>query len=187
MNKKILAAGITTALLLGLAVSEADAFMGVGKNGQNSENREAIEAAIEDGDYAAFQELLPENMAENFTEEKFQEMIERRAEGEARRAEMEQHREEVEAAIAAGDYATWQALIEEQNPDNPMLEKINAGNFSKLQELHELREKARSIQEELGLEIGGGRGGPGGEMHDGGFGGRGGFGGKGMGQAQANE
>ena len=66
-------------------------------------------------------------------------------------AEREAKREEVRAALETGDYNAWVQAVGE---DAPVLEKINADNFSRFVEAHELREQAGSIMEELGFERG---------------------------------
>jgi hypothetical protein len=70
---------------------------------------------------------------------------------EERRAEAEQRREAVISALEAGDYDAW---LEEVGESHPMAEKINEDNFSRLVEAHEIRQEARSIMEELGIERG---------------------------------
>lgn len=130
----------------------------------------AIEKAMDANDYATWKSLLPTQMQSKVTEAKFQEMIAKHKEMETKRAEMETHRAAVEAAITAGNYETWKAEVTKYNPNSPMLEKITAANFPKLQEMHTYREKAQAIAKELGIE-GKGMGMGGGE---GMFGGRGG-------------
>lgn len=173
------------ALFLLAAIPSTYAFGGFGGprgggQGFNSENREAIEAAIESEDYDAFVEATGNS---NITETQFEEMLERHAEMETRRTEMEAEREAIQNAIEAGDYATWASLVAEQNPDAPILEKITADNFSQLREMQQLREQIRGIQDELGVgQFGFG---PGGGVSDcGGFGGHRGGGHRGFGQGQ---
>ena len=129
------------------------AFSGFGHGAKNPEMREQMQVAMESGNYSE----LPEEVAGRITEEQFNQMTERRAEAEA-------HREAVAAAIESGDYSAWEALISERNPDAPILEVINEDNFDKFQELHELKQKAQSLSEELGL----GKGGLAGKMGKGG-------------------
>ncbi|RLC36847.1 hypothetical protein DRH27_04600 [Candidatus Falkowbacteria bacterium] len=64
-------------------------------------------------------------------------------------AEREVRHEAVKTALDAGDYDAW---IEAIGEDAPVLEKINSGNFNRFIEAHELREQARSIMEELGVQ-----------------------------------
>lgn len=120
-----------------------------GKN-FNPENREAIETAIEAEDYEAFVEATGN---EDLSEEKFAEMLERHAEIETRRAENEAEREAIRNAIASGDFETWKNLISAKNENAQILEKITAENFSQLQEMYELREEMREIQDGLGTRF----------------------------------
>ena len=80
------------------------------------------------------------------TREQFQ------ADREAFRAEREARHEAVEAVLDAGDYNAWVEVVGE---DAPILEKINANNFSRFMEAHKYMEQGRSIMEELGIEKGG--------------------------------
>jgi hypothetical protein len=192
MQKKTIAAS-TAALLLGLAIVPATyAFQGDGQGsgtggGQglklDPEVRIEIQEAMQSGDYDAFVAAHPEDVEPKLTEEQFDEMVEKHA-------ERQDHKEAMEAALESGNYDVWAALIAEQNPDAPILEKITEENFDKFVELHELREQEKVLAEELGLEkgLGGGqeKGGLGqkqgrdqgmqrGKQGLGGFGSRGGF------------
>lgn len=144
MKKKIIAVGITAAFLLGLAPSTY-AFSGNSERGSgprhNPEVREAMQEAIKNNDY----NLVPEELAEKITEEKFNEIV-------AKKAEREAHREAVQAAIEAGDYAAWKALVEAKNPEAPILEKITEENFDTFQQLHVLKQQVKALEKELGLE-----------------------------------
>lgn len=57
-------------------------------------------------------------------------------------------REAIETALDNNDYNAW---LEAVGEDCPMTEKINEDNFSRLVEVHNLRQQAREIMEELGL------------------------------------
>lgn len=84
----------------------------------------------------------------NLTDEEKEEM---KASFEEMKDEREAQRELTQNAIEAGDYNAWLATI----PENaPIREKINADNFSRLVEAHNLREQARIMMEELGIERG---------------------------------
>ena len=174
MSKKLLATG-AVALFLLTVIPSTYAFgpsTRFARSGQvasenfqpKSENREAVQAAIEAEDYEAFVEAT----GREITAEQFEEILERHEEMEAQRAEREAEREAIQAAIEDGDYEEWFDLVSAKNPDAPILEKITVDNFSKFQELHELREELRELQEELGIE--GKRKGFG--KQQGGFGGR---------------
>ena len=62
---------------------------------------------------------------------------------------MQQSMEEVRAAVESGDYNAFAEVAPEH-----LLEKINADNFGRFQEMHSHMEQARAIGEELGLERG---------------------------------
>ena len=70
-----------------------------------------------------------------------------------RRAENDENFEAIKNAVESGDYETWKELT----VNRPVSENITADNFSKLKEMHELRqngefEEARTIAEELGFK-----------------------------------
>ena len=74
------------------------------------------------------------------------------------REEMQKMHEEMKAAIEAGDYEAWKAIVSELPNGADLLEKINEDNFAKLVEAHKLMEEARvkmeeakAIMEELGM------------------------------------
>ena len=66
---------------------------------------------------------------------------------EEERAEMEAHREAVDAAIESNDYATWKTLMEEQ------IEKMKAGlteeRFEEVGERHTKMSEVRELRDEL--------------------------------------
>ncbi|MFW5888481.1 MAG: hypothetical protein ACOCVY_02075 [Patescibacteria group bacterium] len=74
---------------------------------------------------------------------------------EERKAEAEQRREVVMSALEDEDYDAWSKAVGE---NHPMAEKINKDNFSRLVEVHELRQEAGDIMEEIGIERGPGVG-----------------------------
>lgn len=150
MQKKTFLAAITALALAVIIIPSAFAFSGPGGPGRNidPEIHAAIQEAFENEDYEAFQGAvadLPDRAGiKNLTEEEFNEIVEKRA-------EMEADREAIQDAIESGDYEEWKSLMEEKNPNNPLLEIITKDNFSKFQELHELREEMKTIQGELGI------------------------------------
>lgn len=84
---------------------------------------------------------------ESMTDE---EKAELKARFEERHAGREERHEAVEAAMEAEEYSAW---VEAVGADAPILEKVNADNFDRLVEAHNLREQARTIMEdELGIE-----------------------------------
>lgn len=140
---------------------------------QMQQNREAVQAAVESGDYNAFAEVAPDFLlekinADNFA--RFQEMHnhleQARAIGEELglergfgmpgkhgrlNADMQQNRTKVREAIESGDYNAWAEVAPEK-----MLEYIDEGNFSLYLEMHEAiqngdTDRAEEIRNELGL------------------------------------
>ncbi len=83
---------------------------------------------------------------------------EQKAEMEARRAEMDSKREAVDAAINSGSYESWVSAEKSFNENSPILEKVNADNFSRFVEAHKLRQQSQDIMKELGIERGEGFG-----------------------------
>lgn len=65
---------------------------------------------------------------------------------------MQQHMEEIKAAVEGGDYNAFAEVAPEK-----LLEVINADNFGRFVEMHQYREKVRNIAEELGLPQGKGK------------------------------
>ena len=155
---------------LTLAASTYANYMGNGNgNGQGNkpelteemkETQAQIKEAVTNGDYETFKSLVAEmpngeKRLENMTEEKFSEMNERHL----NHVNLRENREEVRNAVANGDYEAWKALVSEMPNGAEILEKINADNFGKLIEAHNLMEEgqakmeeARAIMNELGLE-----------------------------------
>ncbi len=70
--------------------------------------------------------------------------------GKGMRFNAENH-EAVMEAVEKCDYDAWYNLLTENGNEPPILESINEGNFERFCEMHELRQKAREIAEELGL------------------------------------
>jgi len=91
-----------------------------------------------------------------------EEKAQRQSEMEARRKEMESHREAAQVALSNNDYQAWLTAV---GDNNPWVEKINENNFSRFVEAHRLMEQANEIMAELGIEKGafgpGGHRGPG--------------------------
>lgn len=178
MQNKTILAGISALTLSAIVLPSVYAFGGfAGPGNQNFDPAKvtAVETAIENQDFAAFQTATGNT---KLTQEKFDELVARHTEMETQREKMQIDQAAIQAAIINGDYATWKSLITAKNSDAPILEKITASNFSKLQELQNLHEQAQAIQEELGIEGPGFGGmGMGGDMKGGehGRGGRGGM------------
>jgi len=116
-----------------------------------AEQRSAVDAALEAGDYNAFIAAHPasSNIASRISEEQFQKMV-------TRHAERDTHRAAVDAAIDARDY---NAFVEAVGPNAPFLDQINETNFPQFAEMHDLMqagdwEGAKAIADELGIPTG---------------------------------
>jgi len=132
MSKKYAASLLALAVCL-VAVSGAYAFGGFG--GQGSE---AMQEALEAGDYAAFVEA----MSHQVSEEQFQRMAER-----------QQNMLAEQQALEAGDYDAWVKAIESRPK---ITDLITEDNFPKYAEMQQAREEGdlettQEIAEELGL------------------------------------
>mgnify|MGYP006286181273 CR=1 FL=1 len=143
--------GVGALLIIGLLATAAIAMpFGKGKGD------ESMQAAFEAEDYDAYLEALDENdrefMAQKMTEERFNTMVEHQAQCKEQHEEMQEIREEIGAAIDAGDYSAWKAAVEKRQ----ITSKIGEDNFDQFLELHEAREEgdyetAQEIAEGLGL------------------------------------
>lgn len=74
---------------------------------------------------------------------------------EAQKTTIENKRASEEAALKANDYNAWVKAV---GVNAPILEKINATNFSKYVQLYNLRQQENTLMSELGLEGNNGRG-----------------------------
>jgi hypothetical protein len=77
------------------------------------------------------------------------------AEKTAKQAEMTAKRTAEETALKANDYNLWVTAV---GVNSPILQKINATNFSRYVELYNLRQQEKTIATELGLNNGEGHG-----------------------------
>lgn len=147
-------------------------------NQLDDETKEAVDVALSNGDYTAFITAVGEDKADKITEERFAHMVEvhqAMEDGDTERlkelheemkAEMDAKREEVKAALDAGDYNAFIEALGEHVPEDLTEEK-----FGQMVEVHELRaagetEEAAKLAREYGLKR------PGLQMkaHRGGFG-----------------
>ncbi|MDF1496472.1 MAG: hypothetical protein P1P90_00240 [Patescibacteria group bacterium] len=78
--------------------------------------------------------------------------------GEGRGQGMQIHtleeREAIRTAAIAGDYQTWFNLVAVDGELPEHLQVINADNFARFSQMHQLMDGAKGIREELGLEVG---------------------------------
>jgi len=160
MNNKILGIGLLFVLL---AAGTAVAFggnLGIGQ-GFDSDARQEIKTAVENGDFQAWKQLHENNL----TEENFNAIRGRMQERIQNREEMQLNMEEIQTAIENKDYSAWKTLMEENNSRNSIiLSVVTEDNFDLFSEMHSAMqsgdfETAKQIKEELGLENGFGKGG----------------------------
>ncbi len=145
MKNKTILAGISALTLSAIVLPSVYAFGGFAGPGDKNfdpAKATAIETAIENKDFAAFQTATGNT---KMTEDQFTKMA-------TNRATMEADRTALETAITNGDYAAWVKLITAKNPDAPILKVITADNFSKLKDLQNLKTQAQAIEKELGIE-----------------------------------
>ncbi len=71
-----------------------------------------------------------------------------------------EERDAIRTAAIAGDYQTWFNLVAKDGVLPERLQVINADNFARFSQMHQLMDDAKGIREELGLEVGQ-NGGPG--------------------------
>jgi anti-sigma28 factor (negative regulator of flagellin synthesis) len=146
------------------------------------QHMEEMKAAVESGDYNAFAEVAPEQLLEVINADNFGRFIEmhnhlqsaqtiaeelglpqgrmgagmhKLGKGEMK-GELMQNREEIRAAIEAGDYQAWYELQTQNNRNPKILEYVNEGNFAKFAELHKAIqnrdfETAKDLKVELDL------------------------------------
>jgi len=158
----------------------------------NSANREAIEEAITNNDYASWKSSVGDNnpFTGKITEDNFSRFAEAHRLMIQAKTIMEEmglegrmgmdmnmgergghgmNQENLTAlnnAFTNNDYTSWKSLV---GDNNPMSEKITAENFSRFAEAHRLlsegkMDKAKTIFNELGLDRGVGKGFGGGRM-----------------------
>ena len=112
-------------------------------------HHDAVQQALENNDYAAWQELMTNHCANQASEEKFQLM-----------QEHYQEKVALQTAIENGDYESWKQLMLDKGVAD---EKLTQENFSKIQQVQQLLEdgkyeEALALQKELGLTAGKGLG-----------------------------
>ncbi len=149
----------------------------------DEETREAIKAAVENGDYDTFKDLVSQDekgekilekvTAENFG--KFKEMHELREAGDKEGAQAiadelgiqkphgknhgprfdEETREEIKTAVENGDYETFKGLVTQDGRGEKILEKVTPENFDRFKALHEAREAGdKDTAKEIAEELG---------------------------------
>ena len=140
MDKKTLA---LSAMIIGLVAVSGVAFAfseGFPGFGLKSENREAINEAIQSNDYEAWKQV----MGETLTEEHFNRLV-----------DMHESKEVVKRALEDSDYEVWRKAVE--NLERPKItDVITEENFDRLVQLHEAKmsgdyETVGEIREELGI------------------------------------
>jgi len=141
--------------------------------GQDKEDRDAMEAAMESGDYDTWKSLVTAKADQFASEENFNNLKQiHDLMKEGKTEEADQLREDlgmpgkgkmrgIMKAVEDNDFEAWKAAMED-NVINKLEElegKINEDTFNKLVEAHQAmesgdREKARGIHKEIGLPMG---------------------------------
>lgn len=143
--------GMFALLLAGLVVA-AGTTSAFGFGFARGEDQDAIDAAIDAGDFGAWKSAVTDSL----TEENFQWEVEHRnARGQGKGPVDSQAQDAVRAAVVAGDYDAYVAAVEELvfNPHPVLTEE----DFDLLVQLHEARlagddQVADALAEELGWE-----------------------------------
>jgi hypothetical protein len=137
-NKNILA--VMAVFLVGiLAVSASVSAFGFGNN---VEDRDLMDNALESGDYDAWNQL----MSERINEDHFNEMVERHE----NRGQHRQDREEMRSAIETGNYDEYVTTIDnmEDLPDDFVV--LDENDFNTLVQIHQYRQNGDyELAEEL--------------------------------------
>ncbi|PIR76450.1 MAG: hypothetical protein COU32_02055 [Candidatus Magasanikbacteria bacterium CG10_big_fil_rev_8_21_14_0_10_42_10] len=122
-----------------------------GQQQLTAEQRTAVDAALEAGDYQAFLNAhgTDSNIASRMSEIQFNDMV-------AHRQERDTRREAVDTAIDNRDYP---GFVEAVGPDAPFIDQINETNFAQFAEMHDLMKAgdwqgAKTIADELGIPAG---------------------------------
>ncbi len=153
--KKTIMLSIVALFMIGMVAAGAVSAFGMGKWGGN---KDAVRDAIEARDFSAWKTA----MTADLTEERFNQIVERqenRPEGSREgRMQMSGQHEEMEAAIAAGDFDAWKALMESSGRKHPI--ELTEENFEKFVEMHNAMQEgdtdtAASLREELGMPANG--------------------------------
>ncbi len=130
----------------------------------SAEQREAMHEALKNKDYDAWVENAPaDGRHSDLTQAEFEELAEKHLEKIESREERKELREARKAALdevfANNDYEGWKELMTESGKNSQILEVINADNFDKLIEIHNLKkegkakfEEAQALMQELGIE-----------------------------------
>lgn len=131
--------------LLGVTLVAAYPF---GSNGISNEDRDAMKAAIENKDYAAWKSL----MESQITEERFNQIVEQNA-------KMQENMAQIKAAMDSGDYAAWKAAVAADGRNPKITQVITEDNFATFVKMQEARqtgdiETAKALAKELGLNVG---------------------------------
>ncbi|MDD4351607.1 MAG: hypothetical protein PHU71_01325 [Candidatus Gracilibacteria bacterium] len=161
-KKTILASSLATLSLLAFASSAlAWGGPGMGMKG-DSENFQAMQDALTNKDYSAWQELMSAKEGRQaiwtkfISEDEFASFAEQSME---QVNTMQEHRDAVSQAITDRDYETWKSLMSEHRGEAKVLDKVTADNFDKFAEAMELAQSgdldgAKEIRDELGLSLG---------------------------------
>ncbi|MBI2448465.1 hypothetical protein HYV44_02825 [Candidatus Microgenomates bacterium] len=142
-KRQLIVGGLLATLVILAGATSTYAF--AGNFGLNTDQREALEVALTNGDYDSWKGLMESQISqENFT--KAQEQYKNRS-------QMKANRDAIEKTLEAGDYNAWKTAI----AGTPMADKmadIDEATFKKMAEAHKLmkagdKDSARAIFDEL--------------------------------------
>ncbi len=145
--KKTAIIGVAALLLVGLVACDAFAF------GGHLRGDSAVGDALEAEDYDAYLAALDEGFQTHkarITREKFSEIAGRYHEMAENRAEMQERREQLHAAMDEG-YESWRALADSMDPQPRFADGITEENFGTFVELRDTMEHAQELRDELGF------------------------------------
>ncbi len=142
------AAIIGAGLAAGIGASAYGGMMGMHEEASDEE-RQALQTALEEGDYASWSSLMQDHCTQNISEEHFNDMRERHE-------EREEYRQKMDEVLQSGDYSAWKKLVESDEREHPFTNVITEDNFDTFIEMHTAMrdgdtDKVEELRSELGL------------------------------------
>jgi len=140
--------GVAALFIFGLVACDAFAF------GGHFRGDSAVGDALEADDYDAYLAALDDGFQTRkaqMTEEKFSKIAGHYLKMTEKRAEMQERREQLHAAMDEG-YESWRALADSMDPQPPFADRITEENFDKFVELRDTMEHAKELRDELGFD-----------------------------------
>jgi len=135
--------------------NDYDAFV-TALNEQDGERAEELKTAIEsESDFALLVEAMEARKnddTETFDANMTQLGLPTSVEREAQKAEMQELKEQIDAAIEASDFDTFAELVAQTRRGEKVLEKVTAENFTEFQEKHAERSEQRGQRQQCRQE-----------------------------------